>query len=85
MKHAPNVKALWREQPAGNPPGCCSELCLDPISISVVCFLLYLQACRTVVSKAEGIVGGDNYCLNLRQFGLDRTYCLTDIATFCNR
>lgn len=38
-----------------------------------------------MVSKAEGIVGGDNYCLNLRQFGLDRTYCLTDIATFCNR
>ena len=48
-------------------------------------FLILMQACRSVVSKAEGIVGGDNYCLNLRQFGLDRTYCLTDIATFCNR
>jgi hypothetical protein len=46
---------------------------------------LRLQACRTVVSRAEGIVGGNYYCLNLKQFGLDRTYCLTDVAIFCNR
>lgn len=58
---------------------------LMPDSLHQLPFDAASQACRTVVSKATGVVGGDNYCLNLKQFGLDRTYCLTDIATFCNR